>query len=88
MDITEEVKSNDKKIEHKVTNFVDDSNSVIASKNEDNLKVYLEKYTKLMKIFYSANFLKMNQSKTNIMIIRRGTPQKNGPKKLLKLMMN
>ena len=76
LDITEEVKSNDKEIEHKVTNFVDDSNSVIASKNEDNLKVYLEKNTKLMKIFYSANFLKMNQSKTHIMII----PKRNTSK--------
>ena len=32
VDILEEVKSRDKEIEHKVTNFVDDSNSVIASK--------------------------------------------------------
>merc|ERR1711867_387149 len=77
VDITNEVKHDDKDIKHEVTNFVDDSNSVISAKDEDNLKVYLEKYTKLMKIYYSTNFLKMNESKTNIMVIPKRNPLKN-----------
>ena len=84
VDITEEVKSDDKEIDHKVTNFVDDSNSVISSKNEDKLKEYLEKYTMIMKIFYSANFLKMNQSKTNIMIIPKRSSEKEWLKETIK----
>ena len=84
VDITEEVKNNDNEIDHKVTNFVDDSNSVISSKNEDKLKEYLEKYTMIMKIFYSANFLKMNQSKTNIMIIPKRSSEKEWLKETIK----
>merc|ERR1711867_382984 len=54
---------------HIVHNFVDDSSSLICSKDEIKLQNDLVKYTKLMKIFYSANILKINQSKTVMMIV-------------------
>ena len=69
VDISNELKSEEKDIKHEVTNFLDDSNTIISAKDEEILKKYLEKYTKLMKIFYSTNFLKMNWSKTSIVVI-------------------
>ena len=76
VDIMNEVKHDDNDIKHEVTNCVDDSNSVISAKDEDNLKTYIEKYTKLMEIFFSANFLNMNQLKTNIMVVPKRNPSK------------
>ena len=67
--ITNEVKIDNEDINHYVHNFVDDSNSIISGRKEEDIKSYTIKYMKLMKIYYSTNILKMNQLKTNIMII-------------------
>ena len=56
VDICKEVKNDEKDVKHEVTNFVDDSNSIISAKDEDILKKYFEKYTKLMKIYYIQTF--------------------------------
>ena len=74
--ITDEVKIDKEGINHYVHNFVDDSNSIISGRKEDEIKSYTIKYMKLMKIYYSTNILKMNQLKTNLMII----PKRNNKK--------
>ena len=71
--LPKEIKVDDNQTKHEVHNFVDDSSSVISCKNEDKLIEYIKKYTKLMKIYYLANILKINQSKTIMMIV----PKKN-----------
>ena len=58
VEISKNLKNEEKDIKQEVTNFVDESNSIISTKDEDILKKYLEKYTKLMKIFYSMNTLR------------------------------
>ena len=67
--LPKELKNDERAVSHIVHNFVDDSSSLICSKDEIKLQNYLVKYTKLMKIFYSANILKINQSKTVMMIV-------------------
>ena len=73
VDLPADIKAKDKEIKHEVHNFVDDSSSIISSIDKVKLVKYLEKYTKLMKIYYSATILKVNQSKTIMMIV----PKKN-----------
>ena len=68
--ITNNVKIDNEDINHYVHNFVDDSNSIISGKKEEDIKSYTEKYMKL------TNVLKMNQLNTNIMII----PKQNNKK--------
>ena len=67
--LPKELKNEEKEISHNVHNFVDNSSSVISSNDDTKLINYLEKYTKLLKIFYSMNILKINQTKTIMMVV-------------------
>ena len=49
-----------KNIQHLTVNFVDDSNSVITFNDQNQLKIYLESYYKLLHHFYNINKLKIN----------------------------
>merc|ERR1711867_342945 len=70
---------------HIVHNFVDDSSSLICSKDEIKLQNYLVKYTKLMKILYSANILKINQSKTVMIIVPKTKSKVNWKESKIKV---
>ena len=85
VDLPKELKMKDKEIFHEVHNFVDDSSSAISSKNEGKLLEYIKKYTKLMKIYYSANILKINQSKTVMMIVPKNKSETNWKKVEIKV---
>ena len=56
-------------IYHKVTNFVDDSNSVIGSNSKEDLTKYMNQYFKLLKAYYNILKLQINAEKTNILVI-------------------
>ena len=58
-------------MDHQVTNFVDDSNSAIVFTNEDDINPYITAYMKLLSGYYNMNKLKINESKTNLMILKR-----------------
>ena len=60
---------NTNKIEHNVTQFVDDSNSVIIFKDKDQIMEYLNMYFWLLKIYYNMNKLLINDDKTNMLVI-------------------
>ena len=55
--------------EHEVAQFVDDSNSIIIISDRTQIMMYLNKYFQLLKIFYNLNKLKINDDKTNLMLI-------------------
>ena len=58
-------------IEHEVTQFVDNSNSTITFSNNKDIKRYITKYFFLLKIYYNMSKLKINDDKTNMMMINR-----------------
>ena len=58
-------------IEHVVTNFVDDSTSVISFLDDKSIMQYLTKYFKLLYSFYNINMLKINSDKTQLMLTFR-----------------
>ena len=78
--LPKELKNEEKEISHNVHNFVDDSSGVISSNHDTKLINYLEKYTKLMKIFYSANILKINQTKTIMIVVPKRKNKTNWKK--------
>ena len=48
---------------------MDDSNSVIIFEDIKDMKTYLNTYFLILKIFYNLNKLKINDKKTNLMMI-------------------
>ena len=58
--------------EHKTTNFVDDSSSVINNDNDDKLQIYINKYFELLGEYYNAMKLTLNPTKTNILSFGSG----------------
>ena len=60
---------NQNNIEHHVAQFVDDSNSIIIFKERKIMKAYLNNYFILLKIYYNLNKLKINDEKTNLMLL-------------------
>ena len=47
-------------IEHKIIQYVDDTNNVISSNKVENLQPYIDGYFKLIEGFYYINKLKIN----------------------------
>ena len=58
-------------VSHEVRNFVDDSTSILGFKDHSNIKIYLEKYYKLLQGYYNANKLKVNSDKTKLIIVNK-----------------
>ena len=56
-------------IYHKVTNFVDDFNSVIGANSKEDLTKYIIQYFKLLKEYYNVLKLQMKVEKTDILVI-------------------
>ena len=57
-------------IEHDIISYVDDQNNVIAGETEADIEAYLKSFMKLLIHFYGANRLKLNDEKTQIMLLR------------------
>ena len=58
-------------VEHVVTNFVNDSTSVILFLDNKLIRQYLTKYFKLLYAFYNINMLKINSDNTQLMVTFR-----------------
>ena len=70
---------NDKTTAHETINFVDDSSSVMANDDPDELECYMTEYLYLLKSFYSSNKLKLNPSKSQFLLQNHpeASPQTN-----------
>ena len=66
-----------------MTNFVDDSNSVIGANSKEDLKKYMNQYFKLLKAYYNVLKLQINGDKTNILIIPKNKNDKTEDVKLI-----
>ena len=55
------------KIEHDVSNYVDNSTNSIGGESLEDIKRYTEQYMRLVEIYYKANKLKLNAQKTTFM---------------------
>ena len=58
-------------VQHLTINFVDDSSSVISTKNHNIIKDYLEDYYLLLHNYYNINKLKINPDKNTILIVHQ-----------------
>ena len=58
-----------KNIEHKTTNFVDDSTSVVGAETKAELEQYVQHFYYLLVAYYKINKLKMNGYKSKMIII-------------------
>ena len=63
--------STTEKIEHNFINFVDDSNPTQVYTNIQDISKYNEAYIYLPARYYNMSMLKMNQDKTNLVIIEK-----------------
>ena len=66
--LTKQPKISFKNTTHVTINFVDDSTSVIGTKEFDIIQTYLEKYYCLIKTYYNINKLKINNDKNQVCI--------------------
>ena len=57
--------------EHTVVNFVDDSNSLISFGDPTHANHYLDRYFRILILYYRQNKLLLNPEKTNVMIVAR-----------------
>ena len=55
-------------ISHLTISYVDDSNHIISGKSADDIKFYLYDFYKLLDIFYTVNKVKINCSKTGLIV--------------------
>ena len=53
---------------HTIVNYVDDSTNIVSSDNITKLQTYINNYYLLLEAYYNSNFLKINASKSNLMI--------------------
>ena len=79
-EMTNKVLEKVENIYHKVTQYIDDTTSVIGASTNKDLKTYMQQYLQLMESFYWHNKLAMNSSKTKFMIMNIG---ENNNKKFL-----
>ena len=67
-------------IRHQVNQYVDDSTNIIGTDNKDELEIYLTNYHKVLEIYYTANKLKLNGDKTQLIVTRRKWKNKDNTK--------
>ena len=82
-EMTNKVLEKVENIYHKVTQYIDDTTSVIGASTNKELKTYMQQYLQLMESFYWHNKLAMNSSKTKFMIMNIG--ENNNKKIKMKL---
>ena len=66
-----ETPTNYTEIDHDTVNFVDDSNSVIAFKNPDEVTFNINRFFSVLKIYYNDMKLSLNPDKTNLLVISK-----------------
>ena len=59
------------KIEHTTKNFIDNSNSIIEFDDPTDANYYLDRYMKVLKIFYNHSKHKINTDKTALLVISK-----------------
>ena len=74
---------NRENVEHVTVNFIDDSNSIITFKEPKEANPYINTFFKVLKLYYSTMKLKINDEKTNLLVINR--PNKENEAKEIKL---
>ena len=57
-------------VEHKVNQYVDNSSNVIDTDSKEEIQKYVESYLKVLEAFYFHNKLKLNSSKTKMMVTK------------------
>ena len=57
------------KINHCTVNFVDDSTNIISTTKVEDMQEYINKFYNLLEAVYNINKLKINNDKTELMII-------------------
>ena len=67
--ITNEKITQFKNVSHETINFIDDSTSIIAFKETNQIKKYLENYYNLLHGFYNINRLKINPDKSTLLLV-------------------
>ena len=65
---------------HEVNQYVDDSTNLIGSNTKEEMEKYLESYHKVIETYYSANKLKINSDKTQLIITRKKWKDKTDEK--------
>ena len=58
-------------ISHHITQYVDDSTNVIASKDPKDLQLYIKTYFKVLEEYYNLNKLSINADKSKLLIITK-----------------
>ena len=56
-------------IDHKTTNFIDDSSNVVGADSIEELELYIQHFYYLLSSYYKINKLKMNGEKPKIMML-------------------
>ena len=64
-------------INHTTINFVDDSTNIISTPNIDEIQEYTNKFYRLLEAVYNINKLKINNDKTELMIICKAKHRKS-----------
>ena len=59
------------KIEHNTANFIDDSNSVIKFEDPSEATTYIDRFLKVLKIYYNNQTLKVNADITSLLVIAK-----------------
>ena len=65
---------------HEVNQYVEDSMNLIGSNTKEEMEKYLESYHKVIETYYSANKLKINSDKTQLIITRKKWKDKTDEK--------
>merc|ERR1711895_312920 len=69
--ITKETPIKSEIINHKIIQYVDDTNNVIYGNNAVEIENYSNSYFKLIESFYTINRLKLNPDKSRVMVVCR-----------------
>ena len=69
MALTQNQQTSTRNINHCTVNFVDDSTNIISTNNVEDIQQYINKFYELLEAVYNINKLKINNEKTELMII-------------------
>ena len=66
---TQHQQTTTRNINHCTVNFVDDSTNIISTNNIEDIQQYINKFYDLLEAVYNVNKIKINNEKTDLMII-------------------
>ena len=58
-------------VKHETINFIDDSSSIIEFEDPSEANFYLDRFFKVLKVYYNDMKLKLNSDKTSLLVISR-----------------